>query len=88
VSATWGSAASSFHNGPAEQGSDRGDDHALPPRSQADRAPGAIGAASAQGNLEAKAGGVAAFISQVRAQTGKSITAAHAALLIQLVSAL
>jgi hypothetical protein len=36
----------------------------------------------------AKAGMVGAFISQVQAQTGKSITAANAAILIQMVSAL
>jgi hypothetical protein len=48
----------------------------------------AIAAAIAGGNANAKANIVGAFIDQVRAQTGKSITAANAATLIQLVSAL
>jgi hypothetical protein len=48
----------------------------------------ATATAIAQGNATAKAGAVKAFISQVQAQTGKSITPASAALLVQLVSAL
>ena len=48
----------------------------------------AIASALAQGNENAKAGIVGAFINQVRAQTGKSITAEDAAILIRLVSAL
>jgi hypothetical protein len=48
----------------------------------------AIAAAVAQGNAAAKAGAVSAFISQVNAQTGKSITAQQAAILIRLVQAL
>src|SRR5262249_13157488 len=48
----------------------------------------AIASAIAQGNRTAKAGVVSAFISQVHAQTGKSITPAEAAMLIQLVSEL
>ena len=48
----------------------------------------AIATAIAQANAQAKAGAVGAFINQVRAQTGKSITAEQAATLIRLVSAL
>ena len=48
----------------------------------------AIANAIAQGNAQAKAGAVGAFINQVRAQTGKSITAEQAAILIRLVRAL
>ena len=48
----------------------------------------AIATAIAQGNAQAKAGVVGAFINQVKAQTGKSITAEHAATLIRLVMAL
>jgi hypothetical protein len=48
----------------------------------------AIATAIAQGNAQAKANLVAAFIHQVQAQTGKSITPADAATLIQLVSTL
>jgi hypothetical protein len=48
----------------------------------------AIASAIARGNANAKAGIVGAFINQVNAQTGKSITAQHAAILIRLVSAL
>jgi hypothetical protein len=48
----------------------------------------AIAADIARGNAHAKAGVVGAFINQVRAQTGKSITAEHAAILIRLVNAL
>jgi len=48
----------------------------------------AIAAAIARGNANAKAGAVGAFINQVKAQTGKSITAEDAATLIRLVVAL
>jgi hypothetical protein len=48
----------------------------------------AIATAIAQGKAHAKAGIVGAFINQVKAQTGKSIAAPQAAILIQLVSAL
>jgi len=48
----------------------------------------AIATAMAQGNAQAKAGAVGAFINQVRAQTGKSISAEQAATLIRLVMAL
>jgi hypothetical protein len=48
----------------------------------------AIAVAIAQGNAQAKANLVAAFIHQVQAQTGKSITPTNAAKLIQLVSTL
>jgi hypothetical protein len=48
----------------------------------------AIAASIAQGDAPAKANLVAAFIHQVQAQTGKSITPADAATLIQLVSTL
>jgi hypothetical protein len=48
----------------------------------------AIATAVAQGNAHAKAGTVGAFINQVNAQTGKSITPQQAAILIQLVTAL
>jgi hypothetical protein len=44
--------------------------------------------AIAQGNANAKAGAVGAFIHQVNAQTGKSLTTAQAAILIQCVNAL
>jgi hypothetical protein len=46
----------------------------------------AIAAAIARGNAKAKANIVAAFIHQVQAQTGKSITPTNATTLIQLVS--
>jgi len=48
----------------------------------------AIATAIAQGNARAKAGLVGAFINQVNAQMGKSITPQNAATLIQLVMAL
>jgi hypothetical protein len=48
----------------------------------------AIATAIAQGNANAKAGAVGAFINQINAQTGKGISPAQAAILIQLVSAL
>jgi hypothetical protein len=48
----------------------------------------AIASAIARGNANAKAGIVGAFINQVNAQTGKSISADQAATLIRLVSAL
>jgi hypothetical protein len=48
----------------------------------------AIATAIAQGNANAKAGIVGAFIKQVKAQTGKSITPQQAAVLIQFVNAL
>jgi hypothetical protein len=48
----------------------------------------AIATAIAQGNARAKAGIVGAFVNQVKAQTGKSITPQQAAILTQLVGAL
>ena len=48
----------------------------------------AAGAAEARGNAQAKAGAIGAFINELQAQAGKSLTAAQAATLIALAQAL
>lgn len=48
----------------------------------------AAGAAIARGNMQAKAGPLGAYVKEVQAQTGKSVSAANAAILINLASKL
>lgn len=48
----------------------------------------AAGAAIARGNMQAKAGPLGAYVKEVQAQTGKSISAANAAILIRLANLL
>jgi hypothetical protein len=48
----------------------------------------AAGAAIARGNMQAKAGPLGAYVKEVQAQTGKSVSAANAAILISLANQL